>query len=184
MLQLPGFDFELYYRVGNALLDCVCQALAMTPGGCPPRIGAVPGTEVVADNCCDGQGQLTVNIVNVYPSLNFPVPYAGENANCNIPYDVVSYNVLVLRCAPVGTPDYPPDTGKLDDAARLTMMDIVAMRAGASCCLNDRTAMTTMIGNETYRWVFGDHLTVGPEGGCAGSSMSVVVGLPTCQVCL
>lgn len=175
-------DLERIFHVGQVLLDCACSWLAATPAGCPDRRCLVPGVEIAAEDCCDQGGQLSVNVVNVFPSTVFPIPDAGSPSNCDVPYDVVSYNIQVLRCSPVGNEHQAPNCNDLSDAALRTMVDLNTVRNAVRCCLKDQESVSPIAGNG-YRWTFGDHLTVGPEGACAGSNLLVLVGLPTCWEC-
>lgn len=175
-------DFDRIYRVGAKLLDCACTMLAQTQFGCPPRICLVPGESPSVENCCAGQGQLTVNVARIFESRSFPVADAGTPANCDVPLEVVVYEVEVWRCAPVGSPHSPPTCDALDDTARITMSDMTAVRWGIKCCLNNVASVSDVLPSG-YRWTFEEHITKGPEGGCVGSSLSVVVGLPQCWEC-
>lgn len=176
------FDVERIYRVGALLLDCACQKLALTIGGCPPRMCLVPGATPEVVNCCAHGGQLTVNVVRSYPSRTFPNPDLGEPSNCDVPYLVVNYSVQVWRCSPVGNVERAPSCDSLDDAARKTMADMTAITQGIICCLRDEPTHESIIG-PGYRWALGDATMEGPEGMCTGVNLQVIVGLPTCWEC-
>lgn len=176
-------DYESVYRVAGLLLDCACGHLTRTPQGCPARrcvvAGDAPQIEVV--NCCKNEGQLTVNVTRVYPSRNFPTPDLAAG-NCDVPYSVASYSVQVWRCHPVGNMEHAPSCELLAATARISMSDIVAVRAGITCCLRDDELAGPIIGFG-YAWSLGDHVTVGPEGGCVGTNLQVLVGIPNCFEC-
>lgn len=175
-------DFTKLYRVGGLLLDCACAKLQLTETGCPDRRCIVPGIEPEAVNCCHPGGQLTVNVVRTYPSRQFPVPDLGTPNNCDAPYQVATFNVTVFRCMPVGSVEHPPSCAKLDDTALVVLSDMEAVRQGVVCCLRDRDTLMPTLG-DAYVWGLGDHLPVGPEGGCVGTNLTVLVGLPTCWDC-
>jgi len=175
-------DFTKIYRVGGLLLDCACAKLQLTEAGCPARRCLVPGIEPEAANCCEGEGQLTVNVARSYPSRKFPVPDLGVPVNCDVPWDVVTFNVVVFRCMPTGDRHHPPTCDQLDDTAFTVMSDMAAVRAGVACCLRDIDTVSPILG-DGYTWGLGDHASVGPEGGCVGTNLTVLVGIPTCWEC-
>lgn len=179
-------DLERTYKMAGRLLDCACNALIDTAGGCPDRRCVVAGTsdEFEHVNCCDGArgGQLTVNVNRIYPSRNFPDVDLGTPSNCDDPWTVVTYNIAIMRCHPVGDVQHAPSCAVLDDVALLTMVDMDAIRNGITCCLRDKDATSALIGYG-YHWNLGDQSTYGPLGGCVGSNLLVQVGLPTCWEC-
>jgi hypothetical protein len=145
----------------------------------------VPGLEPSIENCCSGDagGQLTVSVVRRYPSRTFPIPDFNTPRNCAAPFIVVVYLVTVARCAPVGVNGRPPTCEQLDIAAQEAMLDMEQLWDGVACCLNDTPAMDTLVGPGPHNWTYGDQLTVGPEGGCSGSTLQVLVGYPPCLEC-
>lgn len=164
------------------MLECAALQLGAFS---PDRACVVPGQEVAWDNCCSGSdgGQLTVNVARVYPSHNFPDIDQGRPNNCIAPYMVVQYGVTILRCSP--TQDdrgNPPPCEALSANAELTIRDLETVRIGVACCLLDEEALTTLVGQPAV-WMFGDVVTLGPEGGCAGSQLIVFVGMPPCYDC-
>lgn len=175
-------DFAHLYKIGSLLLDCVCDTMAQTEAGCPDRRGWVPGLDAEAVNCCDPGGQLTINIRNAYPSKQFPIVNTGSPTNCDDPYWVVMYQLTALRCMPVGDMQHAPTVDALDDTAYRDVLDRAAMRTGVYCCLTNREVAEPVIG-AGYQWIFGDHTSYGPEGGCVGSKLLILVGVPTCWDC-
>lgn len=172
------------YQVAGFLLDCACDALADTDGGCPARRCVVPGIEAEAVNCCEGQGQLTVNLISVFPSRSFPAPDPAAD-NCDTPITAAAYQIEVFRCMPTGDVERAPSCDALDDTALLTMVDIAAVRKGVTCCLRDESQAVPVLGRG-YRWVLGNHFPIGrPDemGGCVGTRLELTVGWLTCWDC-
>lgn len=177
----PSFD-DRAYIIGNALIDCVCSKLALSEAGCPARRCIMPGLEADWLNCCDPGGQLTANVISITPSVNFPVTEPGP-ANCLTPYEVITYELQVIRCAPVVGNTSGPSCEVLTAKARDVLSDMAAMRAGVRCCLQDEESILEVASIPYFRWAFGEHITLGPEGGCVGSSLQVSVGIPICYEC-
>lgn len=164
------------------LLDCACTRLGDT---CPTRACVVPGVEVAIENCCAGDrgGQLTVNIIRHYPSTQFPTPDIGTFANCDTPYVIVEYGVQIARCTPVGSGNRPPSCDALDSAAQLQMADMQLIRDGIACCLRSPSDEMVDAAGRGFRWSLGTHEAIGPEGGCTGSNLQVVIGMMNCLEC-
>lgn len=169
------------YELARALLECACTRLG---GECPERRCVVPGTQVSWDNCCSGQtgGQLTVHVAQRYPSRTFPDPDLRRPANCDAPYRVVEYVVTILRCSPVGSGQHPASCDELDTAAQQALRDLERVADSVECCLLDRDPLQVLLGG-AYTWALGQQLTLGPEGGCAGSELHVLVGMLHCREC-
>lgn len=170
------------YDLATHLLECVATQLGASA---PSRACVVPGQQVAWDNCCYGEtgGQLTVNVARVYPSRNFPDIDQGRPSNCITPYMVVQYNVTILRCSPVQNErGKPPDCTLLAANAELTLRDLETVRLGVACCLADEDDIGQLL-MQPYEWVLGDQVTLGPEGGCAGSALIAFVGIPPCYEC-
>lgn len=171
------------FNVARALLDCVCLALDSTSAGCPNRRCVVPGGEIEFVNCCGGSGggQLTINLESTYASRQFPTPDSAPN-KCDAPYEVVTYMVTVLRCVPVGDIDRAASCAQLEAVAQTTFIDQYVVREAVRCCLEDSASFDAVAGFN-YRWVLDENPTLGPEGGCVGSSLRVIIGLGACHDC-
>jgi hypothetical protein len=143
----------------------------------------VPGAEIEFVNCCGGSngGQLTVNLESVYASRIFPQPDGVPN-KCDAPYEVVTYNITILRCVPVGDMDRAASCDQLESVALTTFVDQQVIREGIRCCLEDQESFSAVAGYN-YRWVLDESPTLGPEGGCVGSSLRVIIGLGACHDC-
>lgn len=182
MIQLA--DLERIYRTARLLLDCTCLQLESTPAGCPDRRCVVPDLAPSVENCCASPpgGQLTVNVERTYPTTAFPASDSGIHNNCDAPYLAVVYSVDLWRCMPVGHGERPPDCEDLDAAGYTAMVDLFAVSYGVSCCLRDADSASAVIGTG-FRWSLGDHVTTEASGGCVGTSLTVVVGIPRCWEC-
>lgn len=174
-------DYEKVYKVAALLLECACAKLRLTEAGCPDRRCVVPGLEPEAANCCPSGGQLTVNLIRVFPSEQFPFPLVAAN-NCDAPYDVATFAVTVFRCMPTGSTQHAPSCDALDKAAFTTMVDLMAVQDGVICCMKDKDRMHSVIG-EPFRWALGDHGPTEATGGCVGTALIVQVGIPRCWEC-
>lgn len=167
------------YDLAKSLLDCACQRLAEE---CPTRACVVPGLPSF-ENCCDSPtgGQLTVHVVRRFPSRTFPTPDFGSPSNCRVPYLVVQYQVSIVRCHPTGGA-HGPACNALEAAAQRTMRDLELVWDGIACCLEDRETVQELV-RGPYQWVFGNQESIEPEGGCGGSVLDVLVGIPPCLEC-
>lgn len=126
-----------------------------------------PGGEVAYDNCCEGKGQAWVTVQGGGPTVDFPNLTAAP-LQCGGML-VVTYEVGVLRC--VGTEANPTCEAK-ERSAQDVLLDLQAMVRGVACYLNGQDA----------EWSMGAFNTIGPEGGCAGASVTVNVQeeMPCC----
>jgi hypothetical protein len=122
-----------------------------------------------------------VHIENVYASRTFPQPDATANV-CDAPYEVVVFAVSIIRCVPVGDIDHAPSCEQLSAAAYTTFTDQLIVREAVRCCLQNQDTLGGVAGFN-YRWVLDEHPTIGPEGGCAGSTLRVFMGLMNCHDC-
>lgn len=196
------------HQAAQNLLDCVCGALAALPtevpglAGCPCRVGVVPGTPA-ADGCDGGcnvpedgyPGQLTVNVAGLFPTDRtlFPrqtgnVSTGGPNGlgirdlkNCTMPQvTAVQLVVTMWRCSP-GPDDRgcPPAMTALDATAMQLHADMLAVQQGILCCY----AGTDTTQRHGRRYVMGQTLTLGPQGGCVGFQTALTVALDDCLPC-
>ena len=166
------------FLIVQELGECVAAALADTTAGPPDRIClVVPGT-IAWDKCQCGQLALTVNrfywasSVTLQQQSDF-----GGSSDCGLPFLVMDVTVSIARCAPTGDVknELAPSCQELQDAARVWHEDAQAVRLGAGCCLKAMEDEGDISG-------FGliEQKAVGPEGGCVGSDLRVLIGLPNC----
>lgn len=163
------------------LSECICAALRAAEhpvdihGDAHPWDGECciwPGAEVAFDNCCEGNGQAWVALQNGWLTDQYPRQDSGSPAPCKNDSMAQTIEVGVLRC--VGTGNCDCDC-KEQNAIDI-IIDFEALLQGVICCFWDQQAEDC--GSvEGIRWKF-----IGPQGGCAGSSITFTVqaGTPCC----
>jgi hypothetical protein len=169
------------YLVAEHILSCAQSGLADSSGGSPSKACVVTG-EVAYDACeC---GQLMVSMARTFPSVTFPEQNIGtgtaQQAKCGAPYIVVEYNVVMLRCAPMigeGTTEIDIPCDKLTASAMEVMEDASIIRAEVFCCLKDLSRTPTPEGLKISNFLVGEQTATGPEGGCVGTSLNVMIAL-------
>lgn len=159
---------DLFARAA-ALADCLCTALeaqtysteaAKWVGECC----VWPGAEVAFDSCCENGGQAWVAVQGGGVTAEFP-DVTSAPFDCRSETLAVTYEIGVLRCVCAGV-----TCGcdrKEADAANV-ILDFQAMLQGVACCLNEGD----------IEWAMQSFQFIGPEGGCAGSSMLIAVREP------
>jgi len=166
--------------IGNRLLECASAALAETEAGAPGFSYMIPGADLAWDYCMCPDGQLTVHIRTSYPSASPELVQLLTTDTCGAPWTVVEYVVTVLRCVPTQEDDgHPPPPAAMTAAAEVDWADREAVLRAVKCCQLDdgdtRRLHPSMIVQE--------QLGVGNDGGCAGSELHVLVGIPNCGEC-
>jgi hypothetical protein len=156
-----------WYTVGGYLMVAVRDGLTVPVA----RSGQVPG-EIAWDECCDGM--LAVAVPRAYFSEEFPAEAESTiGILCQAPYEVGEFTVTVLRCAPV--PDgqaVAPTAAELDASAALLLQDMAETMDAVAAVLCSLKASD----------LISDYLltpaeAAGPEGGCVGLNLRVLVGL-------
>jgi hypothetical protein len=172
----PFAGFEL----AEHLRDCITPYLAGTTSGLPARVCITTG-EIAWDECeC---GQLVVALDTAYESASFPNPWdATANSGsrkCGPPLFIFQYTVSMLRCSPVsGDNGEPPPCAAVDAAARVTVEDAWAVRAGLMCCLCTGSTRQPDGTKLFESYTLGPQVMVGPMGACQGSAITVTIGVP------
>ena len=170
----PGVD-PIASPLAGALLGALIDAYDdpqwdLTP---PCSAGLVSGSGLIADYCCsdssaDGspcEGQLTVRVVNVFPTENFPAPRNTAIPVCGSAW-AVEVELAVLRCAlNVDTSAVPPILPSMEDEMQ------VAERALADAGLI-RAVVTDFAVSRDMAFIFGPYQPMGPDGGCVGGSVN------------
>jgi hypothetical protein len=182
-------DSLAFHTVAGRLRDAVVVRLdspaATGVTGVPSRACVVPG-QVAWDDCdCEG-GLLAVAVARTFYSETFPVEASGFDARagtrspCELPYLVAELVVQVVRCAP--GPDgrgNPPSCEALAASARQAISDAAEARTAVVCGLG---AMQDA--NDIADYLVQAQTFQGPEGGCVGSELKVLVSLVNaCQGC-
>lgn len=173
---------QLTWPVLERMRDCLCAAWDDLDVGDPPaRCGIIPGRDVAADDCCDGMAW--VRRVRTYPSSveNFPAELTAPDIGCPDLFWVVEVGVGVLRCAPsgqeVGDSWLPPTVAELEAAALQISDDEARVRRAVLCCF--AAAPFPQEWGEVVVH-YGQAISVGPEGGCHGFDVTVMVGRQNC----
>lgn len=167
------------YELAEHLMECIRPYLAGTTSGLPNRMCIATG-EVAWDECeC---GQLAVSLTNQYESASFPTPWTGEGNQgagpCGPSLFVYQYTVSMLRCAPETDTEAPPPCPAIGAAARVTIEDAWAVRAGIMCCMCAGVQRDPLTGQKTFeRYWVGPQEEVGPAGMCQGSAITVAIGV-------
>src|SRR6187402_1380307 len=119
------------FELAEHLRGCITPYLEGTTSGLPARVCITTG-EIAWDDCeC---GQLAISLTSQYETAAFPEPWSGETnqgiLKCGPPMFVFNYTISMTRCSPIGEDDNPPTCAQLAAAARVTVEDAWAVRAG------------------------------------------------------
>lgn len=181
-------DYTILAEVTQHVLTCVCaslyeasQAVEGQPG-CPCRACTAPGAvSQIAWECpdkCTGEGDggsLTVVTNRLYISSAFPNQSLSDP--CEPATTVADVSVVLLRCVPVFDENLnAPSCEALDRAAQIQNIDMMAMLQAARCCVPNRPGR-----QRKMRTVVGDFRTIGPQGGCAGAQMQLLLDIGSCD---
>lgn len=157
-----------WYTVAEALRSAVHTALSSTPS----RSCVVPGM-VAWDECCEGQ--LSVTVIRTYLSDTFPDTMLTEaSMDCGPAWEVAEISILILRCAPQPQgQDTAPSCAVLDASSKEVyrdMSEVMTATAQKLCQMeHDFDIENQLIVSQ---------MLAGPEGGCVGSDLHALVGLP------
>lgn len=156
--------------LAERLLGCLCPQLELTTGG-PVCACCVTTGPPVLDCCACAQsgtgGYAWVRVVRIYPSgARFPA-LLNTLERCPITSLAVELELGVVRCSHQVTDDGSPAgcDAMLADA-EMVLDDAAAMRRALNCCFG------TGLGDPL---VLGQWQSYGPDGGCVGGSMTLVV---------
>lgn len=160
-----------------ALLDCLCARLVDTIGGpvcqCCLRPSIAPPVNDVCCDCGEGQGQAAVQVVEIFPTEDFPRKgirqfkgACGHNVT-----RAAELAMTVYRC--VGTVDSngnPPSCERVTADARKIDDDADAMWQAFACC--DWAGRRKILP--------GSWQPLPNQGGCGGGMMTVYVEISSC----
>jgi hypothetical protein len=158
--------------IAQALLECLCEQLATTIGGPPCQCCLRPGgLNPPADACCkcgNGQGQASVQVLSIYPTIKFPQRGVGASLSpCTEWVWAAELALVVYRCMACADDSGFPSCDELTYDARKILSDAAAMRRAVLCCdWRDDQAI-----------VPGEWLPVQTAGCCGGGRMTVTVDL-------
>lgn len=161
------YDFEV------DILECIRLKLIELGQPIPCRICVSPG-ETVWDDCGNG-GQLIATTLNTYYSDVFPADVSEDitaSTICGPGMVVARISISLMRCVPTvkGTPPTAPTCEELAEVALLLNRDSYAMRNGILCCLSEQKRVFEII---DFR--MGSTNAEGPEGGCVGNEITILV---------
>lgn len=157
-------------EIATALVGCLCDELATTPGGAPCWCGTVPGQLVAMDCGCDtdGCGMGYVRLDAMFPSRTFPTPDLAA-ANCAAPL-AARFMVGCFRCVPVmDEAGHAPSETEQAAATGVLYADMAAIYTAIRCCVGD----VLHLGWSDV--AVGTWQPIGPTGGCAGGQWPVTV---------
>ncbi len=159
MNATPPIDAAIL-AVMQELRDAVLGNLTTAGGKTPKRvITAVPGTQIVWDDCCDGL--LGIRMAGMRPRLN-DTARANLRMPCSILYWDVDLEVSLLRCAAVVN-----DAGVAPSAAVLS--------AEGQSNLTDLRAVLQAVKNHPLAYSVSPVQPQGPQGGCGGWAITTTV---------
>lgn len=165
-----------YFNRAAALADCACTELKDPARGEEVWEGDCcvwPGANAAWIDCCEGRGQLSVNVVNGLPNPDAPgasgLGGLNKTHRCGIGTQNVLYEVKVLRCA--GADSCGCDCR--EEAASRLLGDIQAILRGVRCCLVQAAQE-----DDCEDWAITGWRTEGPSGGCVAGIVSVSVQEP------
>jgi hypothetical protein len=177
-LAMPGFA-----TIVTGVGACIVDALDQTPAGAPCRqCLLLPTQQIPWDNCgCDStcDGQVALAIRQVYGADKFPTPVTGVTwAKCTPRWWVARVVVSVTRCVPpMDDTGNPPSCAASLAAAIILENDRTAVRQAIACCLQGlHVDFPATLG----AWLLEPSVTVGEQGGCAGSETEFLIGVQAC----
>lgn len=162
--------FDPFGQAAN-LVDCVCAALKSPDrpeddrwagdcciypgGGRPPSI-----------QCCEGNGLLSVNVQNGYPTSNFPTQTTtAPECGAGLLSMATVYEIKATRCVGLPSLECGCDCRELN-ASRL-INDLQAILQGINCCFEPSGA------DDCARYVINSWQLLEPSGGCSGVVVSI-----------
>lgn len=182
--QLPDPD-QYVSALMNKLLECLCtysQAAEGAPAHCCFRVGTEIAHDagMLEDLCCEGIAY--VSLGETYPSSeSFPEADIVRQANsiCAPATWAQSFQVGIIRCAPVGNGFVPPGCTDWNAAARQNIIDAKTLRQVA-CCMRD-----FVVNNEEgllgMSLIIERQLQGNPQGGCVERTMKLTAQFPNSE---
>ena len=158
--------------MATALEVCLQNALAANPNA-PADTCLYTGEDfrtflsagLSEDRCCSGFA--AVRVAAIQPLT----PTEGTRDPCGVRTWLVTLEMGVARCAPVGDINAGPTCAQLTEVAEQVQMDASAM-VEAACCLRPQV--------DSGRLGMGTWVPFGPEGQCTGGIMPVQVEIDAC----
>lgn len=158
------------WPVAQKALACLEDNAAHHPN--PPaafsfRLGVTgePLGGLAEDECCNGLG--FVRLSRIFPSNSVPTPLQAA-VSCNLTW-AMELEIGIWRCVPVGTAQAPPSVQAWKDAQEDMFSDWTVMREVICCLMADLGKRNVFVGEFTPK--------SDPEGGCFGSSVTLMMDL-------
>lgn len=162
----------IFFDIASILVSGIHAALAGTIAGQPDRACVVPGA--IAWDQCDC-GQLAISSSRWFFSENFPIETGPgtQTTPCMMPYLVGEFVIQLIRCmpSPLGR-DLFVECSRLSAAARILIEDAFVVLDSTRTILCELRADDVIVD-----FTFGEQTSIGPEGGCGGTELRVLVGL-------
>jgi hypothetical protein len=164
-----------FYDVASMLVTGVGAELTASPAGTPERACVVPG-EIAWDECDCGMLAVSPRAWTVTDSFPETTGFGGAAtpvSPCTAPWLVGTIELQVIRCAP------SPDGNVLSVSCE--RLDVAAEVLVADAYLTLTTTISILCelksDEQIVDYVVGEQLTVGPQGGCVGTSLTVQVSV-------
>lgn len=157
------------FTVASTLRDRV--AANLESAGTPVDVAAIYPAAVAWDSCdC---GTLAVAVQRQYLTTNFPGISDVDQLPCNSGFVAADLLVQVLRCVPQPQGrDLAPSAEALEATAKLVLSDAWVALGTVQCALAELVEDDVIV-----QYVTRPQLFAGPDGGCVGSVLSVVVSV-------
>lgn len=167
------------FEIAEHVRDCILPYLEGTTSGLPNRVCITTGAIAYDEYEC---GQLAISLVDQFSTASFPTPWTGDEnqgvRKCGPPLYAFQYTISMLRCAPETDTEAPPPCTAIGAAARVTVEDAWAVRAGVMCCMCAGVTRDPATGQKLFeRYWVGPQTSVGPEGLCQGTEMTLIIGI-------
>lgn len=164
----------------SGLLGDVNTALGATPAGACDRALLLPGADIPWDACeC---GTLGVAVRRAYRTRNFPQDAQDVYTKCDDFAMAFDLTMVVLRCVPLGDTNepntlyVPPTPAQSLAALQVQESDRAVVFNTVTCSLSELEDVS-LVGS----YIVNDSVSLGPQGGCAGSQLNFKVALyPPC----
>lgn len=130
-----------------------------------------PGSEFVVDYAGNGKdcGEIDVNLVQAYPTDNFPEPDATGNCVSALAFEL---NVSIMRCAaPTHGTAQSPKPPTLAEQLASTAEHLADMQAA-------RCAIKVVLARLERDYVLQAFTPIGPQGQTVGGTWTVIVRSP------
>lgn len=190
--QQSPLGYDPFKAVGQTMLECLCNAVALegaeAPMNCCFRVGLNVAHDLGLreDLCCEGLAYVALG--DVHPSTDsFPELDIIRQANqvCGISAWAAEFKIGIIRCVPVGDEFSGPSCTEWTAAAERNFLDSQALRR-AMCCFTEKVRFdgTYLNGLLLGMSVVVNPQTQGePQGGCVERYATIQVQIPNCETC-